>query len=571
MRFLYILLYVAGLISLMPALAYASTSVSVGSLSPGTTVAVGTSLSFVVSTSGFTSPVFSVNDSFSGSSASTNDIDSNGYFVWTPTSNDIGTHTVTVNISDSAGDSSAVQEVITVSAQAQNNPVVSIQGLNPGTAVVVGSPLTFTAAASSFTNPSFTVSDSYVGSSISNAAITPGGTFSWTPAANQIGTHTLTVYASDSLGHSANVVQQILVQNPNITVTSISPSNNITPGATLTFTLSQAGLVNPNYTLTDSFTGTSGTTITNSNINSSGVFTWTPTAAQVGTHQVMLYANDSQGHAATTTISLYVIQPVQVALTAPAPGSTIAPGTTVVLNATAFGFTNPAFVMTDSFPGTSLTNANINAAGAVSWTPTISDIGTHTITVSASDTYSHLSTAQTTITVAGTPVTTNPSTGSGQATSAFQFENYLSPGMTSQDVTQLQTILAQQGYFSGTATGYYGPLTEAAVVKYQAAHGLDQLGVVGPATRAALNAGSASTTTSIDTNGYVFNNFLNVGSSGADVTALQQKLTALNLYSGPITGYFGSLTKAAVEAFQGQHNISQVGYVGPSTRAALNQ
>ncbi len=61
------------------------------------------------------------------------------------------------------------------------------------------------------------------------------------------------------------------------------------------------------------------------------------------------------------------------------------------------------------------------------------------------------------------------------------------------------------------------------------------------------------------------------GTSVPAGTALQQRLTALNLYSGPITGYFGSLTQAAVEAFQGQHGISQVGYVGPATRAALNQ
>jgi peptidoglycan hydrolase-like protein with peptidoglycan-binding domain len=71
--------------------------------------------------------------------------------------------------------------------------------------------------------------------------------------------------------------------------------------------------------------------------------------------------------------------------------------------------------------------------------------------------------------------------------------------------------------------------------------------------------------------GFVFNNFLSVGSTGTDVTELQKHLTALGAYSGPVTGYFGSLTQAAVEQFQGTHGISQVGYVGPATRAALNQ
>ena len=288
-RYTYILLSVLSLlgISAIPALAYASTSVSVGSLSPGTSVPAGTSLSFTVSTSGFTSPVFAVSDSFSNSSANTNDIDSNGHFIWTPTSSDVGTHTITINITDSVGDSSAVQEVITVSnATTSTSPTVTIQGLSPGSAVVIGNTLTFIAAASSFSNPTFTLSDSFPGSSLSNSNITSAGYFTWTPAQSQLGNHTIVVYATDSQGHNANVTLQLLVENPTITVTSISPGNNVNPGATVTFTLTQAGLVNPSYTITDSFTGTSGTTIANADINSSGYFTWTPASSQVGTHQL---------------------------------------------------------------------------------------------------------------------------------------------------------------------------------------------------------------------------------------------------------------------------------------------
>ena len=48
-------------------------------------------------------------------------------------------------------------------------------------------------------------------------------------------------------------------------------------------------------------------------------------------------------------------------------------------------------------------------------------------------------------------------------------------------------------------------------------------------------------------------------------------LTALGFYHGPINGIFGPLTKAAVKRFQAAHGIPQTGYVGPKTRAALNQ
>jgi hypothetical protein len=45
---------------------------------------------------------------------------------------------------------------------------------------------------------------------------------------------------------------------------------------------------------------------------------------------------------------------------------------------------------------------------------------------------------------------------------------------------------------SGHETSYFGPATKAAVMKYQALHGIIQTGTVGPLTMAALNAGSMS-------------------------------------------------------------------------------
>lgn len=67
-----------------------------------------------------------------------------------------------------------------------------------------------------------------------------------------------------------------------------------------------------------------------------------------------------------------------------------------------------------------------------------------------------------------------------------------------------------------------------------------------------------------------FNNYLVIGSRGDDVTELQNRLTAEGVYSGPITGYFGSLTSQGVKNFQKKYGISQVGVVGPQTRAKLN-
>ncbi len=65
---------------------------------------------------------------------------------------------------------------------------------------------------------------------------------------------------------------------------------------------------------------------------------------------------------------------------------------------------------------------------------------------------------------------------------------------TGGEVTRLQTLLAANAaiYPEGLITGYYGSLTAKAVVRWQAAHGIAQLGIVGPMTRASFVC-SAST------------------------------------------------------------------------------
>lgn len=59
------------------------------------------------------------------------------------------------------------------------------------------------------------------------------------------------------------------------------------------------------------------------------------------------------------------------------------------------------------------------------------------------------------------------------------------------------------------------------------------------------------------------------GSRGADVTYLQQRLTALGYKPGTADGIFGSKTLAAVRAFQTDHKLAVDGIAGPKTWAAL--
>jgi hypothetical protein len=88
----------------------------------------------------------------------------------------------------------------------------------------------------------------------------------------------------------------------------------------------------------------------------------------------------------------------------------------------------------------------------------------------------------------------------GQSTTALPAAGYtcvvisnnLSQGMTSGEVEKLQSFLAQDTaiYPEGKVTGYFGPATARAVMRWQTAHGLyaygESKGAVGPQTRAAL-------------------------------------------------------------------------------------
>jgi len=70
---------------------------------------------------------------------------------------------------------------------------------------------------------------------------------------------------------------------------------------------------------------------------------------------------------------------------------------------------------------------------------------------------------------------------------------------------------------------------------------------------------------------YIFSQFLQLGYRNEEVMQLQIKLKDLGYFNYPhTTGYFGPVTKKAVQDFQAAHGIRTVGWVGPQTRVALN-
>lgn len=94
------------------------------------------------------------------------------------------------------------------------------------------------------------------------------------------------------------------------------------------------------------------------------------------------------------------------------------------------------------------------------------------------------------------PNTLMTDTGSGtvKPTSTTTY-SALRQGATGDAVKQLQTALANQGYYTGAIDGSYGPKTLAAVTAYQTANKLTVDGIAGPQTQGNLYSVQKTTTT----------------------------------------------------------------------------
>ena len=134
----------------------------------------------------------------------------------------------------------------------------------------------------------------------------------------------------------------------------------------------------------------------------------------------------------------------------------------------------------------------------------------------------------------------------------------LAPGDTGDHVTSLQERLKELEYYDyDTITGYYGPVTEDSIKKFQNNAGLQVNGIADVDTISALFSDAALPYTMCS------------GDAGTDVQRLQDRLRDLGYFTGESTGYYGNLTISAVEEFQKQNSLAIDGKAGQQTRSVL--
>ncbi len=173
--------------------------------------------------------------------------------------------------------------------------------------------------------------------------------------------------------------------------------------------------------------------------------------------------------------------------------------------------------------------------------------GTETVTVTVPTTPTTATTTTPTTPTTTTPTATTPTTRTG-TTATSTTTPATNPVITVNE--ELQHDLTDLGFYTGPINGEYGPMTTAAVKKFQRAASLPVDGVAGPQTHAAIN--------------------LALGGDSTDaVEFLQTALTDLCYYRGKVDGVVGSGTEAALLAFQKDEGLTADGRYGPGTADAL--
>lgn len=163
------------------------------------------------------------------------------------------------------------------------------------------------------------------------------------------------------------------------------------------------------------------------------------------------------------------------------------------------------------------------------------------------------------------------------------FPEVLKEGDTGKNVRSFQYYLAVVGAYYASVlpiqiNGVYDAETTASVKSFQQTYGLPQTGIMDRRTWNDLYAAYAGILESQPSEACVRlypNQVLREGVSSDNVRILQQYLTYISQFDSAVpavtdTGYFGPLTRTAVQAFQREYGLNVTGVVGAVTWDAIS-
>lgn len=227
-----------------------------------------------------------------------------GEFRWTPTETQGNGTTYTLTIRVSNGQL-ATDSTVNITVNEVN--VAPVLASIPAQTVNEGELLTFTATATDSDIPANTLTFSLIGAPSGASIVGSTGVFSWTPTEAQgPGVFNFTVRVSDgALTHDRAV--SVTVNEVNLAPVLVAiATQTVNAGTLLTFTATATDPDLPANTLTFSMINPPG----GASINpTSGVFTWTPSGAQVGSSNFTLQVSDGN-LADSRAVSVNVLNPI---------------------------------------------------------------------------------------------------------------------------------------------------------------------------------------------------------------------------------------------------------------------
>ncbi len=301
-----------------------------------------------------------------------------GVISWTPTAAEVGEHPVSVKASDDRG--AYVTQTYFLFVTEQPNEIPTITSTPPQWVMVDHAYSYDVEATDADGDPiEYTLEIAPTGMTINAAS----GVIAWAPTVTEVGEHTVTVKAADNRGAYATQSYTLFVtEEPNN-----APQITTTPGYGVT--ISQlyrydVNAIDPNgdpiqYSLE---TAPVGMTID----PLSGLIEWTPSATAVGQHAIAVKAADDRGAYAIQSYTLVVTaQPNDppVITTTPDFAATVDQPYSYDVDA---GDPDGDLIQynLEQAPSGMLIDA---VSGVISWTPTLTDVGEHTVTIKATDNY----------------------------------------------------------------------------------------------------------------------------------------------------------------------------------------
>ncbi len=308
-----------------------------------------------------------------------------------------GTHTITLGATDSDGASRSASVSITVAAQPPATPEINSPA--DGADFGLGADVTFSGTA---TDPEDGVltGASLVWTSSLDGEIGTGTTFVRDDLTEGDHTITLTATDSDDMTSSASVSITVANQPPSTPViTAPADGSTVVAGTLVTFSGSatdaqDGALTGGSLSWTSDLDGQLGT---GTSFSFSGL--------TVGVHEITLTATDAGGLTSSASVTLTVQGRPVAAITAPVNGASFGVGESVTFTGSASdaedgALTGASLVWTSNLDGQIGTGASFN-------TTTLS-AGTHTVTLTATDSDGLTGSAQVTISVVtlGSPTAT---------------------------------------------------------------------------------------------------------------------------------------------------------------------